>query len=215
VDDRLNALERQIQVLIDKDQIRDVLYRYARAVDRKDVELLKSCYHPDSTDAHWTFIGNGLEFAEEILQPHQMGNVPLFKHLITNILIEIEGERAFCESSYLFTQTLAVTATRRARYSNEGRYLDVFERRHGEWRILRRLLVPESESWSFSVPMPPPTDMPRPTREQRAGRFPGDPVYRKFGITEILPSEFRSHTDRWSAALNHLRTMVERADDDR
>src|ERR1019366_7108141 len=41
---RVDLLQQQLDVLVAKDQIRDVLYRYARGVDRKDEALLKSCY---------------------------------------------------------------------------------------------------------------------------------------------------------------------------
>lgn len=209
---RLAAVEQQLRTLLDKEQIRDVLYRYARGVDRKDLELLKSCYHEDAIDAHWSFIGNGRDFAREILEPHQMGQVPVFKHFITNVLIELDGDRAFCESSYLFSQTISLTRRRQAALTSEGRYLDIFERRAGEWRILRRLLVPESGNWSLPVPTPGPTTFPMPTAQQCTGRFPDDPVYRGFGIAEILPAEFRSREDNWAAALEHLRALVE-ADD--
>ncbi|MBT5754390.1 MAG: SnoaL-like domain-containing protein [Acidimicrobiaceae bacterium] len=44
--------EARLRALIDKDEIRDVLMRYGRGVDRLDEELLRSCYHPDSHDDH-------------------------------------------------------------------------------------------------------------------------------------------------------------------
>ena len=208
-DERLNALQRQLDVLTAKDQIRDVLYRYARGVDRKDVKLLKSCYHPDAIDAHWSFIGNGQEFAEEILKTHQMGAVPVYKHFITNILIELDGDRAFCESSYLFTQSMQLDDRRRAAMTAEGRYLDVFERRDGEWRIFHRLLVNEAGAWSLPVPVPYVADGgPIADERQRVGAFPDDPVYRGFSVSDILPEEFRTTEDNWAGALEHLRHLV-------
>jgi hypothetical protein len=48
----------RIRALIDKDEIRDVIYRYCRAVDRCDLELMLSCYRPDARDHHTFFIGN-------------------------------------------------------------------------------------------------------------------------------------------------------------
>ena len=211
-DDRLDVLQRQLAVLVAKDQIRDVLYRYARGVDRKDVELLKSCYHPDAIDAHWSFIGNGVEFAEEILRPHQMGAVPVYKHFITNILIELEGDRAFCESSYLFTQSLQLDDRHRAAMTAEGRYLDVFERRHREWRIFHRLLVNEAGAWTLPMPIPYTSGSgPVADERQRVGNFPDDPVYRGFAVSEILPENFRTSEDNWEDALAYLRTLV--ADD--
>ena len=213
-DERLDALQRQLDVLVAKDQIRDVLYRYARGVDRKDVELLKSCYHPDAIDAHWSFIGNGQEFAEEILKPHQMGGVPVFKHFITNILIELDGDRAFCESSYLFTQSMQLDDRRSAAMTAEGRYLDVFERRDGEWRIFHRLLVNEAGAWSLPIPVPYAAGGgPIADERQRVGTFPDDPVYRGFEISDILPEEFRTTEDNWAGALAHLRELVTKDDE--
>ena len=208
-EERVDSLQRQLDLLVAKDQIRDVLYRYARGVDRKDEALLKSCYHSDGIDAHWSFIGNGHDFAEEILQPHQMGQVPNFKHFITNILIDVSGDRAFCESSYLFSQTLQLDDENVATLTNEGRYLDVFERRQGEWRILWRLLVPEAGGWSLPVIAPGAEGLPLPDKHQRASSFPDDPVYRGFSISEILPKEFRTSADNWAPALAHLRRIVE------
>lgn len=205
----LDTLQRQLDVLLAKDQIRDVLYRYARGVDRKDVELLQSCYHPDAIDAHWSFIGNGLEFAEEILEPHQMGSVPVYKHYITNILIELDGDRAFCESSYLFTQSMQLDERHRAAMTAEGRYLDIFERRNDEWRIYHRLLVNEAGAWSLPVPIPySPSGGPVADERQRVGDFPDDPVYRGFGISAILPENFRTTEDNWEGAVAYFRTLV-------
>jgi ketosteroid isomerase-like protein len=207
-DERLDALQQQLEILLAKDQIRDVLYRYARGVDRKDVELLKSCYHTDAIDAHWSFIGNGQEFAEEILKPHQMGGVPVFKHFITNVLIELDGDRAFCESSYLFTQSMQLDEHRNAAMTAEGRYLDVFERRDGEWRIFHRLLVNEAGAWSLPIPVPYASAGPFADERQRVGAFPDDPVYRGFAVSEILPEEFRTTDDNWAGTLAYLRDVV-------
>src|SRR5215470_4916112 len=128
---RLAALQRRVDELSAREAIRAVLYRYARGVDRADLELLKSCYHPEAVDAHWTFIGNAHEFAEEILEPHQMGDLPLLKHLITNILIELDGDRAFVESSFLCMVELPYDEGPRPHLTSHGRYLDVFECRAG------------------------------------------------------------------------------------
>lgn len=207
---RVDELERQLALLVAKEEIREVLHRYARGVDRKDVELLKSCYHPDAIDAHWSFIGPGKEFAEEILAPHQLGRIPIYKHYITNVLIELDGDSAFCESSYLFTQTIHFESDRTAWLAAEGRYLDVFERRQGKWRISHRLLVAEAGSWLLPVPVADVElgDRPFPSAEQCASDFPRDPVYRGFGISEILPASYRTTHDTWEPTIDHLRRLV-------
>ena len=39
-----------IQELLDKEAIRTVIHRLARAVDRRDLAQLQSCYHPDAME---------------------------------------------------------------------------------------------------------------------------------------------------------------------
>ena len=38
--------------MLAKHRIREVLSRYARAIDRGDGELLRTCYHPDAVEEH-------------------------------------------------------------------------------------------------------------------------------------------------------------------
>jgi ketosteroid isomerase-like protein len=206
-DTKMSALQRQVDELSAREEIRDVMYRYARGVDRADVELLKSCYHPEAVDAHWTFIGNGHEFAEEILRPHQLGQIPLVKHFITNILIELDGDRAFVESSYVCMLDLPLDEGAHAHLVSHGRYLDLFERRDGEWKILSRLLVSEGAEWSNPIPVPGPAGRPRPDQHQRASRFPDDPVYSRFNLASILPGPYRHDDDMWAAAREYFRSQ--------
>ncbi len=135
--ERLAALEA-------KEAIRECLYRYARAVDRCDVEMLKTVYHPDAIDVHGgVFAGNGHEFCEYIVP--MMSAAIVNRHLITNPLIELDGNRAFVESQYVSTHRVAVDDERAADIYGEGRYLDVFEERDGEWKLLHRLVI--GEKW--------------------------------------------------------------------
>ncbi|MEY3566868.1 MAG: hypothetical protein RLZ19_882, partial [Actinomycetota bacterium] len=46
-----------IDEVVAREHIRDVVYRYARGVDRRDFDLVRSCYHPDATDDHGPFTG--------------------------------------------------------------------------------------------------------------------------------------------------------------
>ena len=56
-----------VRELSDRHEIRAVLERYCRAVDRGDLDLLLSVYHPDATDDHGMYSGNGHEFAHWLL----------------------------------------------------------------------------------------------------------------------------------------------------
>jgi hypothetical protein len=60
-------------------------------------------------------------------------------HQIANVLIELHGEAAAVESSFLALQTNAAAPTLETFLC--GRYLDRFERRDGQWRIAERTVV--------------------------------------------------------------------------
>ena len=62
-------------------EIRDVLARYARAIDRADAELLKSCYHPDAIEEHaGNFEGNAHDYVDEAIP--RVGQMGVMQHLL-------------------------------------------------------------------------------------------------------------------------------------
>ncbi len=121
-------------------EIADVLYRYCRGVDRGDIALLKSVYHPDAHDNHGSFKGNGYDFADYLVpsmdRPPHVG-----QHHITNMLIERHGEQADVESYFIAYHPDIDADNRPVIVRVGGRYLDRFERRHGAWKIARRDVV--------------------------------------------------------------------------
>src|SRR4051812_14667843 len=138
----LDELARRVQLLEDKEHIREVIYRNARGVDRADAELLKGTYHPDGFEVHWeTFTGNGRDFADFISKEVPAARSVL--HAISNALIDVQGDRAFSESAY--TARTIVDRSPELGGAVEvvvwGRYLDVLARRNGVWRIEHRQLA--------------------------------------------------------------------------
>lgn len=146
-----------------RQEIEQVISRYCRAVDRLDVELLKSVYHEDAVDDHGSFRGNAHEFAEFIVDNIRKTTVYGF-HTVTSSTIDVRGDVAAAESYYIAYSRHAggweqvseqfgeryATAAREAgtldqehEYVAGGRYIDRFERRAGEWRIARRQLTNE------------------------------------------------------------------------
>ena len=74
-------------------------------------------------------------------------------HMLGNILISLEGEKAAVESYLWSVAVVAGGGTREVLVC--GRYLDRFERRNGEWRIAERMVVhdwfrenPDTGDWS-------------------------------------------------------------------
>ena len=128
----------QVRELLDRQAIRDCVYRYARGIDRHDPDLVASCYHPDAVDDHGSYVGPGRGLAEDAISNH--GGLLRTQHHITNQVVELDGDTAHSETYYL--------AMHRAKAGTSeffsGRYVDRFERRNGEWRIAARVCLLET-----------------------------------------------------------------------
>ncbi|MCK9470111.1 MAG: nuclear transport factor 2 family protein, partial [Porticoccaceae bacterium] len=60
-------IDRELQEMLDRHKIYQVLTRYCRGVDRGDAALIKSVYHDDAIDDHGMFKGLGKDFADWIV----------------------------------------------------------------------------------------------------------------------------------------------------
>lgn len=113
----------------DRLAITDRLHQYCYAMDRIDHELGYGVWHPDGTaDYAGIFRGTGREFVDWVHTTHV--KMSGRSHQVTNIRIELDGDRATSEAY--------VTACLRFRSRDtvvRGRYLDTWSRRDGEWRI--------------------------------------------------------------------------------
>ena len=140
--------------LDDEHEIRNVLYRYCRGIDRRDYDLVRSCYHPDATDDHGGFQGDVYGFIDYI-----KAGLPRFEqtmHMIGNILIELDGDVARSEAYTLAFHRVPASTTKPTRDYTVGlRYMDRFERRDARWAIADRVCV-------FSFQRIDPCDPPMP-----------------------------------------------------
>jgi len=141
--------QARLRALIDKDEIRDVLMRYGRGVDRLDEELLRSCYHPDSHDDHGHCKGNGHDFAAFIVSSLP-ARTHHSTHAVANVLIEFDEQ----DLDVARSESYSLAHLRRTDEQGDewldffsGRYIDRFERRDGVWRIAHRVVV---HDWSVS-----------------------------------------------------------------
>lgn len=128
-----------LQEVQDREAIRDCLHRYCRGIDRVDEELLRGVYWPDGVDEHGSFSGNAYDFIDWVM-PILEKNVQT-SHTISNILFDFDGEFAATESYFEAYERFRNRAGVHKDLRVGGRYLDRFERRGGEWRILSRVVV--------------------------------------------------------------------------
>ena len=175
--------------LADRAQIQDVMYRWCRAIDRLDVEAIRSVFHPDAIDNHGPFVGGVDALIAWLTDRHR--TITFAMHLVNNMLIEFATADSALAETYIFA-TLRYPPNGKAGLAaftggvsgGEGsatdvmswaRYIDRFERRGGEWRIARRTVAFDS-----SLMTDLPANAPAFDHSWAVGRRGGDdPIYRE------------------------------------
>lgn len=124
--------------LIGRERIRDCLARYCRAVDRQDFALLRSCYWDDAVDDHAIFVGTVDEFVEYALA--SLATMVHTRHTIGQSLISITGNMAAVETHLTAYHRVHAEGGIRD-FTLGGRFVDRFEKRDDDWRLIHRVLV--------------------------------------------------------------------------
>lgn len=148
---RLTALDPQVQYLKDRKEIFDAMKRYTRGADRHDKELTASAFWPEAT------IGVGTPMSrDEYVEWEEttLAGYAAHQHHVTGQTVEIDGDTAHVESYVVYflvprdrgadaagAATLGRALTTEKTRLGSGRYIERWERRDGEWRILVREYV--------------------------------------------------------------------------
>jgi ketosteroid isomerase-like protein len=131
------------------DAIRQIAVRYSHGVDRLDLAAMQSAYWPDAVDDHGVFVGDAMEFCELVVRSH--GRDLATMHCVLNHLIELaDDELTATGEVYNVTYLHRLDGDRPVLDTWWGRYLDRYERRGDEWRIIHRTCVHE---WTTSTPV--------------------------------------------------------------
>ncbi|HEV2651744.1 MAG TPA: nuclear transport factor 2 family protein [Rhizomicrobium sp.] len=128
--------EARLRELLDKQDCIELVYQLARAIDRCDADLLRTIFHPDATDDHGVFHGTARDFIPWVMDV--LATMKRTQHCICNVLIDVQGDKAFGESYFIAHHTIAREGQPDTFMLAAGRYLDRFERRNGEWKISHR-----------------------------------------------------------------------------
>lgn len=161
-----------VEAIADRMAIADVITRYSRGIDRLDRALLESVYWPDARDDHVNYVGDAagfIDWAFQLLRPMRTS------HFIGNMLIELTGPAEARGETYVNAYHLMPGASGPEELVVGARYVDRFQKRADEWRILERRLCID---WSQHRP---PSESPRYRSITRRGeRFPDDVSYQLF-----------------------------------
>lgn len=149
-----------VRHLLDRQAVVDCVHRYARGLDRADDELLASAYHPDAVEDHGAYVGGVDGLLPFLAMAHR--SFDGYQRYVTNTTVDLDGDAAHAESYYL---CVLRRDEKGSMLANGGRYVDRLERRDGEWRILRRVVVVD---WEGTIDGGPPLyDVNVPSRRDR------------------------------------------------
>lgn len=130
----LEAIQQNVQYLLDRTEILDCIASHARGCDRHDVDLISAAYHQDGVDEHGHAVNAGPQYGEWANATHAETS-RVHTHHITTHICEIDGDTAHAES-YAIVVLIGVDS--KSAQVVTGRYIDRLERRDGQWRIAVR-----------------------------------------------------------------------------
>ena len=169
--------EAALDALISRAAIQDLLARYCRALDRCDIDRLKAFFWPDGHVDYGRFVGNIMAFLDHSIS--SLRTMERTMHLIANCVIEFEDSDHARSETYVVAYHEIPGALGATHIAAGGRYLDRFERRSGEWRILERVYVLDwnqnqrsTADWNNALTA---------LITKRGARFPDDPAFGFFG----------------------------------
>jgi len=136
----MSAME--IGELPSHEQIRQVAARYSRGVDRLDVATMQSAYWPDAIDDHGVYVGDAMAFCERVVSTH--GRYDSTMHCVLNHSIDVADDITATGEVYNVTYVQSTVDGERVLDTWWGRYVDRYECRAGEWRIIHRVCVHEA-----------------------------------------------------------------------
>jgi hypothetical protein len=132
--------EMTLQALADREAIREVIYRYCRAIDREDADLGRSVFHEDATaDYGEIYRGSGRGFYDFSFGATKGLNCRTH-HQVGNVIISLNGDRASSEA-YVRSVFRLFTGDRIMQSQAWARYIDQWSCRDGVWAIDNRLAI--------------------------------------------------------------------------
>ena len=167
----------EVQALLDKKAIEEVLLLFLRGCDRGDETLVERAYWPDGWEDHGgTFNGPASEWVAVVKE--RLPKAGLMNHLAMNMVIELKGPTSALAECYILTASRLKVKGEWFDTRTLARCVDQMEKRGDEWRILRRTMCWEwneeheiSETWARGAITTDPTQL------RRGAKKPDDILY--------------------------------------
>jgi hypothetical protein len=134
----MHASTATLEIMIDREAIRDVITRVARGEDRRHEGLLRSAYWPDATIDFGVMQGGFEDYLTWCVPGSP--DIPVTQHMLGQCMISLRGGSAKAETYVQSYHRVKAEGGERDTAMG-GRYLDVLEKREGEWRIAARTMI--------------------------------------------------------------------------
>lgn len=136
------ALSQRVQALEDREAIRHLAQDYRRHLDARDLAAYASLFAEDGEWHGGTGYARGPDairtMLEERLSPNPKAPGPTTFHLVTEPVIELDGDRASGTSTWALLRRGPDDTPELAAL---GHYDDLYVRVEGYWRFARRLAI--------------------------------------------------------------------------
>jgi SnoaL-like domain len=143
-------MDAQLAELLGRDAIRRTIVTLARGEDRRDAALITSAYWPDSVTDYGVFKGSFDEYLAWVVPGAEA--ITNTQHVLGQSHIELAGDTAKVETQVISYHRIDYGGGDEHDTVIGGRYLDVFERRDGTWRIASRTMLYDwYQDWGAAV----------------------------------------------------------------
>ena len=137
--------DRKLENEQDKSEIREIIYRLARAIDRMDWDSIIALSDSDTFYDYGAYKGNAAGLVAWMVERHE--NVFRSTHHIGNILADFGNDAALVETYVNSIQTVP-SPTDQTQLINVlacARYIDEFRHIGGEWRLKSRHVLIDNQ----------------------------------------------------------------------
>jgi SnoaL-like domain len=145
----MNDVTPALAAMLDREMIRDCITRLARGEDRRDADVLKACYWPDSSFDYGMYAGDFDAYLAWVVPGAE--SITNTQHIIAQCLVELDGNKASAETHVVSYHRVDMGEGERDTCIG-GRYLDRMEKRDGQWRVAHRTMLYDwFQDWGESV----------------------------------------------------------------
>lgn len=131
------SVEQQVQLLVDRAEISDVLHRYATGLDTRNWALFRSIF-TDELDMDFSSVGmsSGRVSADDWVEQARVlfAGFDATQHLSANHVHDIRGDQATC-TSYMRAEHVVINNEGDNYYTMGGYYTNLLVRTANGWKL--------------------------------------------------------------------------------